>query len=105
MCFFGALKKGLRIFLVSGFVPGICCLRCEVHVLEFRIVFNPNLVAEWIHFINGTHYNHYKTESVNFWGLMNSATKLILNPKPLTLNPKPLTLKSKAQTQTDNPKL
>ena len=34
------------------------------------------LVAEWIHFsLFGVISTHYKTESVNFWGLMNSATK------------------------------
>ena len=36
-----------------------------------------NLVAEWIHFaFFWDNCTHYKTESVHFWGLMNSATKL-----------------------------
>ena len=35
------------------------------------------LVAEWIHFtLFGDNITHYKTKSVHFWGLMNSATKL-----------------------------
>ena len=34
------------------------------------------LVAEWIHFtLFGIIITHYKTESVHFWGLMNSATR------------------------------
>ena len=37
---------------------------------------NPYLVAEWIHFtLFGDNMTHYKTESVHFLGLMNSATK------------------------------
>ena len=35
------------------------------------------LVAEWIHFTRfGDKITHYKTESLHFSGLMNSATKL-----------------------------
>ena len=35
------------------------------------------LVAELMHFITfWENITHYKTESVHFWGLMNSATKL-----------------------------
>ena len=39
-----------------------------------------SLVAEWIHFtLFGILLptTHYKTESLHFWGLMNSATKIL----------------------------
>ena len=35
------------------------------------------LVAEWIHFtLYGDNMTHYKTKSLHFLGLMNSATKV-----------------------------
>ena len=40
-----------------------------------------SLAAEWIHFtlfaIIFINITHYKTESVDFWGLMNSATRAL----------------------------
>ena len=37
-----------------------------------------NVVAEWIHFtLFWENIAHYKTKSVRFWGLMNSATKVM----------------------------
>ena len=54
------------------------------------------LVAEWIHFtLFGIKITHSKNKSVHFLGLMNSATKMLLNNlarlvKPCEAQPKGL---------------
>ena len=46
------------------------------------------LVAEWIHFtLFGDNITHYKTESVHCWGLMNSATKLLMTLLTQSVDP------------------
>ena len=52
------------------------------------------LVAAWIHFTLWDNITHYKTESVHFLGLMNSATKgnagfisATVGPKSQTISP------------------
>ena len=48
----------------------------SIRLIGFRVF---SLVAEWIHFtLLGDNITHYKAESVNLLGLMNSATQ---NPK------------------------
>ena len=59
----------------------------RVRVLRIQIrlccaIKESNLIAEWIHFtLFGDSITHYKTESVHFSGLMNSATKVVHNYK------------------------
>ena len=67
--------------IVLGYIlvyHGILWYMSVKEVLE-SLGMNPNLVAAWIHFtLFWDNITHNKAETVHFWGLMNSTTKLNL---------------------------